>query len=136
MMEESMTIFEKRQLKIEDAISKLTEISGDLNKMIAVHEQRLSQQEKVVTTMEEILEKRREEADNKLRTVYETMRTEDKLILTEINRMREESSDQYEKLSKKITDMEKMLWTYMGGFTVVAFLIAYGSNLLKIILKV
>lgn len=131
-----MTIFEKRQLKIEDAISKLTEISGDLNKMIAVHEQRLSQQEKVVTTMEEILEKRREEADNKLRTVYETMRTEDKLILTEINRMREESSDQYEKLSKKITDMEKMLWTYMGGFTVVAFLIAYGSNLLKIILKV
>jgi len=135
-MEESMTIFEKRQLKIEDAISKLTEISGDLNKMIAVHEQRLSQQEKVVTTMEEILEKRREEADNKLRTVYETMRTEDKLILTEINRMREESSDQYEKLSKKITDMEKMLWTYMGGFTVVAFLIAYGSNLLKIILKV
>lgn len=135
-MEESMTIFEKRQLKIEDAISKLTEISGDLNKMIAVHEQRLSQQEKVVTTMEEILEKRREEADNKLRTVYETMRTEDKLILTEINRMREESSDQYEKLSKKITDMEKMLWTYMGGFTVVAFLIAYGGNLLKIILKV
>lgn len=135
-MEESMTIFEKRQLKIEDAISKLTEISGDLNKMIAVHEQRLSQQEKVVTTMEEILEKRREEADNKLRTVYETMRTEDKLILTEINRMREESSDQYEKISKKITDMEKMLWTYMGGFTVVAFLIAYGGNLLKIILKV
>lgn len=131
-----MTIFEKRQLKIEDAISKLTEISGDLNKMIAVHEQRLSQQEKVVTTMEEILEKRREEADNKLRTVYETMRTEDKLILTEINRMREESSDQYEKISKKITDMEKMLWTYMGGFTVVAFLIAYGGNLLKIILKV
>jgi predicted nucleic acid-binding Zn-ribbon protein len=135
-MEESMTIFEKRQLKIEDAISKLTEISGDLNKMIAVHEQRLSQQEKVVTTMEEILEKRREDADNKLRTVYETMRTEDKLILTEINKMREESSDQYGKLSKKITDMEKMLWTYMGGFSVVAFLIAYGGNLLKVILKV
>ena len=131
-----MTIFEKRQLKIEDAISKLTEISGDLNKMIAVHEQRLSQQEKVVTTMEEILEKRREDADNKLRTVYETMRTEDKLILTEINKMREESSDQYGKLSKKITDMEKMLWTYMGGFSVVAFLIAYGGNLLKVILKV
>ena len=64
------------------------------------------------------------------------MRTEDKLILTEINRMREESSDQYEKLSKKITDMEKMLWTYMGGFTVVAFLIAYGGNLLKVVLKV
>ena len=62
-------MIDKRQSRIEDAIERLTVISGDLNKMIAVHEQRISQQEKQLTTVELLAERRREEVDDKFADV-------------------------------------------------------------------
>lgn len=133
MDDRQLSMYENRQVKIEDAITKLTEISSDLNKMIAVHELRLTHQEKIMDSLEEILERRREEADGKLKTVYETMRTEDRLIIAEINKLRTEGEEQYEALSAKINNMEKMLYTYMGAFTVVAFILAYGPQIVKVL---
>ena len=72
------TASDKRMDKIEDAISRLTTISADLQKMLAVNEQRLIQQEKQVTSLEEVIEKRREESELKLKDVYDTIRVEDK----------------------------------------------------------
>ena len=126
---------EKRQDRIEDAIERLTEISGDLNKMIAVHEQRLIQQEKQMTSLEDVVEKRREESEIKLKDVYDTIRTEDRSIIQELNKMREEANVQHEKLATKINTMEKMLWVYMGAFSVITFLIAYGPSILKLFVK-
>lgn len=128
-----LSMFETRQDKLEDAITKLTEISSDLNKMIAVHELRLTQQEKIMDSLEDILERRREEADGKLNAVYDTMRAEDRLIIAEINKLRKEGEDQYQSLSAKIQGMEKMMYTYMGAFTVVAFILAYGPQIIKVL---
>jgi hypothetical protein len=125
-----------RQSKLEDAITKLTEISADLNKMIAVHELRLSQQEKVMDSLVDVLERRRDEVDTKLNTVYNTMRSEDKNILEELEKIREEFKNQYDKISKKISDMEKMMWTYMGAFSVIVFFLAYGDKILELIRKI
>ena len=133
MDDKQMSMFETRQSKIEDAITKLTEISSDLNKMIAVHELRLTQQEKSMDTLEDMLERRREEADSKLKTVYETMRSEDRLVIAEIAKLREEGEDQFEQLSKKIQGMEKMMYIYMGAFSVVAFILAYGPQIVKVL---
>lgn len=123
---------DKRQDRLEDAIERLTEISSDLNKMIAVHEQRINQNERSVLILENVMEKRREESDSKLKDVYETIRTEDRNILTELNKMREEQKHQHAEISKKMTAMEKIIWVYMGGFTVVIFLITNGSSILKL----
>lgn len=121
-------LLEKRQMKIEDAISKLTEISSDLNKMIAVHELRITQQEKMTDSIELVLEKRRDEFEARIKEVYETIEKEDKNILSEIH-------NSYEKLSKKITDMERMMWLYLGGMAVAAFAIANWGDLLKLFLS-
>ena len=121
------------QDRIEDAIERLTSISSDLSKMIAVHEQRLTQHEKQVTTLEEVVEKRREEAEIKLRDVYDTIRNEDKSILEEINKLRSEAASQHEKLTERMIVMEKTIWAYMGGFSVIVFLITYGPSLFKLI---
>ena len=131
--DKQLSMFETRQSKIEDAITKLTEISSDLNKMIAVHELRLTHQEKSMDTLEDMLERRREEADDKLKTVYETMRSEDRLVIAEISKLREEGEDQFEQLSKKIQGMEKMMYIYMGAFSVVAFILAYGPQIVKVL---
>jgi Na+-transporting NADH:ubiquinone oxidoreductase subunit NqrC len=131
--DKQLFMFENRQSKIEDAITKLTEISSDLNKMIAVHELRLNQQEKSMDTLEGMLERRREEADIKLKTVYDTMRAEDRAVIAEIAKLREEGEDQFEQLSLKIQGMERMMWTYMGAFAVLAFILAYGPSIIKVL---
>lgn len=120
--------FEKRQGKLEDAIAKLADISADLNKMLAVHELRITQQEKITDSLEYILEKRRDEIEEKEKHIYSKMKQEDDRIIDKIE-------DSHEKLSKKIGDLEKMIWVYGGGFSVLAFIVANWSDVIKIVLK-
>lgn len=120
--------YEKRQSKLEDAITKLTEISADLNKMIAVHELRLTHQEKSMDSIEVILEKRRDEFEEKEKEIYETIEKENKNIVERIN-------ESFDKLSKKIGDLERMMWVYGGGIMVLAFIIANWGDVLKLLAK-
>lgn len=126
---------ERRLNRIEDAIERLTEISANLNKMVAVHNEKFSQQERQLNFLEETLERRREESDVKLRDVYNTIRSEDQNIVSCINDLRQENNDQYLELSRKISNMEKSIWMYMGGFSVIAFLLAYGPGIIKLFIQ-
>ncbi len=123
---------EKRISRIEDVIERLTEISADLNKVLAVQEQRLSQNEKSMTVLEEIFEKRREEYDRKLQNVYDVMSREDNKILEELELMRKEQKEQHTSLSNKFHEIQKILWIYMGGFSVIVFLLTNGSKFLTL----
>lgn len=121
--------------RIEDAIEKLTGVSVDLSKMLAVHEQRLNQQEKQIDNLDGALQDFRGSSELKLKDVYDTIRTEDKNILEEITKIRVEANEQHEKMTDRITEMEKTIWVYMGGFTAIFFLLSYGQNILKLIIK-
>ena len=132
---EDLSSVEKRQDRIEIAITRLTDISSDLNKMLAVHEQRLMQQEKNMDSIESVLERRREESDVKLKDVYETMRNEDSKILNELNDMRKESTEQHNKLTERITTLENKVFLYIGGISVIVFILTYGPQILKFLGK-
>lgn len=119
---------EKRQTKLEDAITKLTEISADLNKMVAVHELRISHQEKITDSLEIILEKRRYEFEDREKQIYSEMKEEESRIMKNID-------DNYTTLLEKIGELEKMMWTYGGGVIVLAFIIANWGDVLKILQK-
>lgn len=136
-MSADIDYLDKRQDRLEVAIAQLTTISADLNKMIAVHEQRIIQNEKDKVTLTDLLEKRRQEIDLKFASVYDTMRDEDSAVLEEISKLRQENKAQHEAMYKKYDDintklssMEKVQWVYMGGITVIVFII---TNLPKII---
>lgn len=128
MDEKNLNILENKQSKLEDAITKLTEISSDLNRMIAVHELRLTHQEKITDSLEIILEKRRDEFDSREEKIYEVIEKEDKKIVEKID-------GSFEKLSKKISDLEKMMWVYGGGFALAAFIIANWGDVAKLLAK-
>lgn len=124
---------DRRLDRIEQTLEKLADVQIDLTKMLAVHEQRIQSSEKHVSSIEEIIERRREESDIKLRDVYETMRSEDKNIIAEIHKLREESTKQHQILTNKITSLEKYIWMYIGGFTVITFIITHGDKILRIL---
>jgi len=134
-MTEEFNIILRKQDKIEDAISKLTDISADLNRMLAVHEERINRQEKNVTYLEDVIEKRREESDIKLKDVYDTMRSEDNKILTELNAIRKEAAEQHTKIGDRISSLENKMFMYIGGVSSIIFIITYGSQILKFFIK-
>jgi hypothetical protein len=109
--------------RIEAAIEKLTAVSADLKAMLAVHEQRIVQQEKETSTLDLKFEKRRELMDDKLNDVYNTMRDQDNGILAEITKLRAESSEQHNILSSKINQLEKFMWMAIGGGMVLTWVL-------------
>jgi chromosome segregation ATPase len=126
---------EQQSSRIEVAITKLTDISANLDKMLGVHEQRLNQQEKQINIIETVVEKRREDIEVKLYDVYDTIKSEDKNILTQLNSMRVESTSQFDKITEKINEIERTIWMYLGGFSVLIFLITYGKGILALLIK-
>ena len=129
----SMSSIEAKLDKIEDAIVRLTGISGDLKAMIAVNDSRLTQQEKSAEELHIIIESRRLENDAKLKDVYNTMRDQDNGILTEISKLRKESNDQHTILSNKINQLERYIFVAIGGGIVLTWLISYAANYFKIL---
>ena len=119
--------------RIEQAIEKLTSISAELKIMIAVHEQRITNQEKDSDDIHNTLEQRRVELDAHLVKVYDTMREQDKSIVEEISKLRKESSDQHMILSNKIAQLEKFIWMAIGGGIVITWILTNITNYLKIL---
>lgn len=119
--------------KIDDAIQRLASVATDLSKMLAVHEQRISQQERFSDTLGTALERRRDEVDKKFESVYETIKTEDQKLLKEIKDASEQSTKQLENLGLNISKIEKMLWMAIGGGAVLGFSISLLVNLAKFI---
>ena len=119
--------------RIEAAIEKLTNVSVELKQMLAVHEQRISQQEKQSDELHTIVEKRRDELDIKLKDVYDTMRQQDNGILEEIAKLRKESTDQHNILHSKINQLERYIYTAIGGGMVITWLLTNAMNYLKIL---
>lgn len=118
--------------RIEAAIEKLTSISSELKTMIAVHEQRISNQEKNSDDIHDTLEQRRVELDIHLTKVYDTMRDQDKGILEEIAKLRKESTDQHNILHSKINQLERYIYIAIGGGMVITWLLTNAVNYLKL----
>lgn len=119
--------------RIEAAIEKLTDISAELKTMIAVHEQRITNQEKNADDIHDILEQRRVELDGHLVKVYDTMREQDKSIVEEISKLRKESTEQHNILSGKIAQLEKFIWMAIGGGMVITWILSNLANYLKLL---
>ena len=123
---------ELRFSKIDDAIQRLAAVSADLSRMLAVHEQRITQQEKSTDQITFLLEKRREDLESKLREVYETMKEEDGAILEEIKKSRIASDQHHERLEAKVTKLERLALLVTGSALTVGFLLGMAEKYFKI----
>lgn len=124
---------ERRQSRVEDAIERLTDISSNLNRMIAVHEQRIVQQEKESDLLHDTVEKRREEVEDKLKEVYNHMNEQEKNIFEEISKFREDTNRQYSHLNDKISQLEKYIWMAIGGGIAASWIISYVAKYFNIV---
>jgi hypothetical protein len=119
--------------KMEDSISKIIHVASDMSRMIAVHEQRLTQQEKLFDNVANVFENRRKEIDYKIEQVYVNYMNADEKVIAELKTNRSMSAAQYEDQNKKIEGLQKMIWTASGAMTAIGLMISLAINFLKLI---
>lgn len=127
--------------KLDITIDRMTDISNSINQMLVVHEQKIQQNTEDTEDLFHLTEKRRIENDEQLRELHSRITTNGKETRQEMNAnvikimhaiseikdvmlerekiIRNEQSD----LEKRITDLEKKNWFYMGGAAVIGFLV-------------
>ena len=125
--------------RLDTTIIKLADISANVSQLLAVHESKLTAQEIVTKQTVALIEKRRVETDEKIQLVHGRISSGEKEltekidnqyddIMSELKEMRKESTEQHNKLSGRITTMEKWMWTVMGGAVVVGSIIGILSK--------
>lgn len=125
--------------RLDTTIIKLADISANVSQLLAVHESKLTAQEIVTKQTVDLIEKRRVETDEKIQLVHGRISSGEKEltekidnqyddIMNELKDMRKESTEQHNKLSGRITTMEKWMWTVMGGAVVVGSIIGFVSK--------
>jgi len=124
---------EPRLNRIEEAISQLSNVAHDVAKMLAVHEQRIYQQEKITDTIGNQLEKRKDEVDKKFENVYDAIKEGDAAIIAMMEKTAETREKQFAAIDKKISRLEKWSWMAIGGGLVVGFLLSLAFNLIKLV---
>ena len=106
--------------RLDTAIEKITEVSNCINRMLAVHEERLSQQEEAQHRAEQ-------EFTADIKELHSRITTNTKEIMTTATSQHKEHTEAIQRLRDDIQSrvgvLEKWRWIIIGGSIVLGFLI-------------
>ena len=113
--------------RLDIAIEKLTDVSNCINRMLAVHEEKIARQEESIFEAEGLIETRRIELTVKIDELHSRITTNTKEIMTAATAQHKEHTDDIQKLRNDLTArvgvLEKWRWLIIGGSIVVGFLL-------------
>jgi len=119
------------QRKIHDrldiAIEKLTDVSNSINRMLAVHEEKIARQEESLYDAEQQIEVRRNELLGKIDELHSRITTNTKEIMAAAQQAHIEQNKEIQKIQREIEQrvgvLEKWRHVLIGGSIVVGFLL-------------
>lgn len=110
--------------RLDTTIEKLTEVSGGINRMLAVHETRLEQQEELTKHFITLMEERRRENSDKYDIVQNRITQTRDEMQQEIKDSIKEVVAKIDKLSETVNKLEKWKYLVVGGAITIGFLLA------------
>ena len=106
--------------RLDTAITKITDVSNCINRMLAVHEEKISQQEEVQIRDAQTFENDVKELHSRITTsqkeITELMRKQHYEFESEIRRLRED-------VTNRVGVLERWKYLIIGGSIVVGFVI-------------
>ena len=105
--------------RLDDAITKLTDISAGIKSMLAVHEEKLRRVDTSQDDLFSILEDRRREWEDDLKDLHSR-------ISTQSRDLREAIDQVTNRLDSRVGVLERWRWLIIGGAILLGF-IAQGS---------
>jgi len=105
------------QSKLDTAIDKLTDVSGSIKSMLAVHEEKITRQEKVDEIIFTKIRDREDEIDTVYRELKKDIEMTEKRLLCEIKSLRND-------IGSRVGVLEKYRWIIIGGAIVIGFILS------------
>ena len=103
--------------RLNTAIDRLTDLSTSIKSMLAVHEEKLSRQDKVDEIIFEKLRERQQELQDVHASLKAEMATSEKRLLVEIKSLKLE-------IGNRVSTLEKYKWLILGGAIVVGWILS------------
>ena len=112
--------------RLDIAIEKLTDVSNCINRMLAVHEEKIARQEEAIFDAEGLIETRRIELTVKIDDLHSRITTNTKEIMTAATQQHKEHTDDIQKLRNDLTTrvgvLEKWRHVLIGGSIILGFI--------------
>ena len=123
--------------KLDNAIDKLTDISGSIKSMLAVHEEKLSKQEEIDKAIFNLIENRRVEFDTNYKELHARINKIHKELTDEIEmsekRLMCEIKTLNSNLDGRIGVFEKYRWIIIGAAIVLGLSMPQLMSIFKIL---
>ena len=110
--------------RIDTAIDKLTDVSTSIKSMLAVHEEKITRQEKIDEIIFEKLKDRAEEISDVYRELKKDVEMSEKRLLIEIKSLKND-------IGARVGVLEKYRWIIIGGAIVIGWILS--KNFMPII---
>ena len=106
--------------RLDTAIVKIGDVSNSINRMLAVHEEKISQQEEVQIRTEQ-------EINNDIKELHSRISTNNRELMNLMSEQHKEQTDKMTKLEIELQGrvgvLEKWRWIIIGGSIVIGFII-------------
>jgi len=112
------------QGRLDTAIDKLTDVSTSIKSMLAVHEEKLSQSEKIDEVIFNKIRERADELDKVNSELTDKIELSEKRLMCELKSIRNE-------LDNRVGILEKYRWLILGGAIVLGWILS--KNLMPLI---
>ena len=110
--------------RIDTAIDKLTDVSTSIKSMLAVHEEKITRQEKIDEVIFEKLKDRADEISDVYRELKKDVEMSEKRLLIEIESLKND-------IGARVGVLEKYRWIIIGGAIVIGWILS--KNFMPII---
>lgn len=117
ILQKDLVTFQNILDKFDITINKLTEVSNNLNKVIAVQDSRIDTQEKAIEIVHKRITDMKDEIHEELSDHYQ-------VILEKIKELQAEQKIHADEMSRRVDALEKWRYIVMGGAVALGFLLS------------
>ena len=103
--------------RIDTAIDKLTDVSTSIKSMLAVHEEKITRQEKIDEVIFDKLKDRADEISDVYRELKKDVEMSEKRLLIEIKSLKND-------IGARVGVLEKYRWIIIGGAIVIGWILS------------
>src|SRR5210317_1929914 len=112
------------QGRLDTAIDRLTDVSSSIKSMLAVHEEKITRQEKIDEVIFDKLKDRADEISDVYRELKKDVEMSEKRLLIEIKSLKND-------IGARVGVLEKYRWIIIGGAIVIGWILS--KNFMPII---
>lgn len=119
--------------RLDNAISKISDVTNSIHRMLAVHEEKLSAQEEAIMDSQTLVETRRMEFGDEIKQLHARITKNNEELITLMSKQHMEQQQELNNLRNCMNDrvavFDKFRWILIGGSIVIGFILHKMMNI-------